>query len=170
MYFVLISLQNWTQHQLHRTLFDVPVVPSEDFRDFPINAKYLPLEKLSTKPIQWISKAAIDLYFDARMANKGNEKGRRLFMCGFVKNCTFYENKNDVFFNAKCCAEMKKSVEYDVHIHVNNHDCLVMKSKCGCPAGMGPNAACKHVGALFYGIEFYAITGEFDTGYFDHVS
>lgn len=115
---------------------------------------------MSSKDINWFSKSLIDLYFDERMASKGNEKGRRLFMCEFLKNCRFHrECSNVYFFLATCCAQMKKTVEYVVNVHVDLQDRIILKSQCQCPAGIGPNAACKHVSALLHGIEYFAVTG-----------
>lgn len=153
------SVRNWNEYKLDRTLFNVETVPSEDCNSFPA-VKYMPLEKLSSKVLQWLSKTSIDLYFNERMAAKGNEKGRKLFMCDFLKNCRFHEKKDDIFIRATCCAEMKKSLEYDVNVHINVRECLIMKAQCQCPAGVGPGAACKHVSALLYAIEYYAVTGE----------
>ena len=99
--------------------------------------------------------ASIDLYFNERMARKGNEKGRKLFMCEFIKNCRFNQTGNDIYFLATCCAEMKKTVEYDVNVHVNSGECLMVSL-----SGIGPGAACKHISALLYAIEYYSITGE----------
>lgn len=107
MFWFFVSLQNWTNNQLNRTLFDVPTVPSVGTNEFPQH-EYEPIEKLSHKVVVWMSMEAMNVYFSARMANKGKEKGRRLFMCDFVKNTRFYQNVDNVFFTAICCAEMKK--------------------------------------------------------------
>lgn len=156
------SVQHWTDYQLDRTLFTVPTIPNCSSGDCSIFSKlqYTPLENLPCKLVQWLSKASIDMYFGERMAGKGNEKGRRLFMCDFLRSCQFHKANNEIYFRAQCCAEMKKSVEYDVNIHVNLSECAIIKSQCQCPAGIGPGAACKHVSALLYAIEYYAVTGE----------
>lgn len=80
-------------------------------------------------------------------------------MCDFVKNCTFTQTSEDIFFAAKVSAEMKLSVDYDVKIHINSNECAIMKAQCQCPAGVGPGAACKHVSAVLYAIEYYIVTG-----------
>lgn len=124
-----------------------------------VGKKDVPLEKLKPHPLKWLSANAIDLYFNDRMAAKGNEKGRRLFMCGFLKNCTFHQNGDDIYFCAMSCAEMKKTKDYEVRAHINCLQCDIMKAQCQCPAGQGFSAACKHVSALMYAIEYYAVTG-----------
>ena len=143
---------------MSRTLFSVDIVPSLDSSPFP-NVKHEPLEKLPIDKLQWISQAVIDMYFNERKSSKGNIKGRRLFMCNFLKDCKFYKKDDNIYFIALCSAEMKKDVDYDVKIHVNYRECEIMKSYCRCPAGKGFSAACKHVIALLYGLEYYAVTG-----------
>lgn len=143
---------------MNRTLFEVATVPSQDSTSFP-NVKYELLEMLPTGGLHWICKAVIDQYFNERMASKGNDKGRRLFMCDFLKSCSFYKKGDDLYFMALCSAEMKKSVDYQVRIHMNSRDCEIMKTHCQCPAGSGFSAACKHVSALLYALEFYVVTG-----------
>lgn len=154
-FIIFHRLSQWNDNNLNRTLFEVTTLDSSSF---PI-AQYEPLEKLKPHPLKWLSANAIDLYFNDRMAGKGNEKGRRLFMCGFLKNCTFHQNGDDIYFCAMSCAEMKKTKDYEVRAHINCLQCDIMKAQCQCPAGQGFSAACKHVSALMYAIEYYAVTG-----------
>ncbi|KAG4074882.1 hypothetical protein HA402_009307 [Bradysia odoriphaga] len=58
---------------------------------------------------------------------------------------------------------MRRTVDYNVKVHINNRQCEIMKAECECPAGVGPNAACKHVSALIYRIEYYAVTAKCDS-------
>lgn len=155
----------WTENELDRTLFEVEIVPSGDYSQFPI-VQHEPLEKLSTDALQWLSPASIDLYFTERKAQKGNSQGRRLFMCQFLKSCSFHKDGDHIYFLAKCSAEMKNSVDYEVRIHINSRECEILKAECQCPAGIGPGAACKHVSAFLYGIEYYVVTGTLMPFYF----
>lgn len=65
-----------------------------------------------------------------------------------------------------CSAEMKTKVDYEVRIHIDSRECEIMKAQCQCPAGKGPGAACKHLSALLYGIEYYGVTSTRNTVYF----
>lgn len=154
--FTLYRLKVWTENNLDRTLFEVVILTGDNSK-FP-NVQYEPLEKLSTKSLEWISQRIIDMYFDDRKAQKGNTHGRRLFMSEFLKNCRFHKDGDNTYFLGMCSAEMKRSVDYEVKLHINTRECEIIKAECQCPAGKGPNAACKHVSALLCGIEYYAVT------------
>lgn len=156
---VFFRLFCWNEHILNRTLFDVPTVPANDFSNFPAIREYHPLEKLERNVLEWLNPTSIALYFEERLGRKGFEKGRLLFMCEFVKICRFYKDQENIFFTAICSAEMKTSTDYEVKIHINSHQCEISKAQCQCPAGVGPGAACKHVSAVLFGIEFYVVTG-----------
>lgn len=156
---VCFRLLSWNEHRLNRTLFDVPTVAANDYSDFPAVREYYPLEKLERGVLEWLSPTSITLYFDERLGRKGFEKGRLLFMCAFVKSCEFYKDNENIFFIAICSAEMKTNTDYEVKIHIHSHRCEILKAQCQCPAGAGPGAACKHVSAVLFSIEFYAVTG-----------
>lgn len=63
-------------------------------------------------------------------------------MTDFLKNCRFHKADTNIYFLATCCAEMKKTVKYDVNVHMDSLEHSIMKSQCQCPAGIGPGAAC----------------------------
>lgn len=156
-------LANWIHYDLNRTLLDVDShVSSLDNKQenigFP-DAAYDPLEKLDAKLIEWVSSSLIYLYFSNTMAVKGHDKEKQLFLREFLKNCTFYQRDVDIFIKSKCSAETKTAVDYEVQIQLNYYERNTIKAECKCPAGKGPRAACKHVGALFFAIEYYGITG-----------
>ena len=49
-------------------------------------------------------------------------------------------------------AEMRKSVTYRVDIHIKN-SIIIYETQCECAVGQGPNAHCKHVGAVLYTLQ-----------------
>lgn len=51
------------------------------------------------------------------------------------------------FIKYSCCAEMKKSVVYEIDVCMDK-DGFIVECQCECAAGMGPNAHCKHVCAV----------------------
>lgn len=155
-------MNNWNKHQLNRTLFDIPndPTPTVATTTFPSSDRhFLPLEKLGQKPLEWLSTTSIGLYFDQRLAHKGFDKGRRLFMCDFVKIIRCHKNGNNVYIIGLCSAEMKTSQDYEVKIQIDYVLREVIWAQCQCPAGIGPLAACKHVSATLHGVEHYVVTG-----------
>ncbi|KAJ6649017.1 hypothetical protein Bhyg_04249 [Pseudolycoriella hygida] len=155
---LLQRLQVWNEYDLSRTLFDVNVTPALDTNDFP-SVDHKPLEKLQPQILKWLSPKSIDLYFSERMASKGYDDGRKLFMCNFLKDVKFAKMENNLYISALCSAQMKKSIDYVIRLHLNTNECAIVKSQCKCPAGVGPSAACKHVSAVLFGLEYYAVTG-----------
>ncbi|KAJ6648081.1 Cationic amino acid transporter 2, partial [Pseudolycoriella hygida] len=127
-------LQIWKINNLGRNLFEVPNI-EEDKENFP-NGKFEPLDKFQRNKIEWLTPAIINDYFEKRCAKKGDDKGR------------------------KCSAETKTSVDYHVNVHMNFPNRSVVKASCKCPAGVAPNAACKHVGAIIYAVEYFGVTGK----------
>lgn len=129
-----------------------------DKENFP-TGNFVQLEKLDNRKLEWLTPTVISEYFDQGKALKGNVKGRKLFMCEFVKAIECLEIGYDVFIDAKCSAQTKTSIDYGVKVHLDCQNRSMIKASCTCPAGAAPNAACKHVGAIIYAAEYYAVTG-----------
>lgn len=117
------------------------------------------MEKIPKSSFDWFTPSGIALYFEERLATKGHDQGRKMFMCEFLKSILQCIVGDDIFILGKCSAQTKKSVDYEINIHLNCKERSIVKASCKCPAGIGPNGACKHVGAVLYGIDYYAITG-----------
>ncbi len=58
---------------------------------------------------------------------------------------------NNYYVLGCCAAEMKKNVSYVVDVVVNHHG-VVKECQCECAVGTGPDAHCKHVQCLLYGL------------------
>ncbi|XP_037041596.1 uncharacterized protein LOC119078358 isoform X2 [Bradysia coprophila] len=151
-------VKNWQENNVTRPLFEINVI-EEDKENFPTNMKSQPLENLDSKILEWLTPSVIAYYFSERLSTKGHDKGRKLFLCEFLKNISFVAKDNDVFISSVCSAETKKSTDYAVRVHLNCKERTVIKANCECPAGSGKNASCKHVGAVLYGVEYFAVTG-----------
>ena len=54
-------------------------------------------------------------------------------------------------FHGECLAEMKQ-VNYRILL-VLKYDGEIDQASCGCPAGCGPKASCKHIAAMCYVLE-----------------
>ena len=46
-----------------------------------------------------------------------------------------------------CAQKMRKDCVYKLIIHLGS-DLNIISTQCGCPAGKGPIASCKHIGVL----------------------
>ena len=54
-----------------------------------------------------------------------------------------------MWIRVNCLPEMKKDIVYKLVLSLNSK-CDIETANCGCKAGKGPKASCKHVGALCY--------------------
>ena len=54
---------------------------------------------------------------------------------------------------ANCFPEMKKDRTYKIQLQLERDTLHISGAECGCPAGRGPVASCKHIGALCYVLE-----------------
>ena len=61
---------------------------------------------------------------------------------------------------ATCIPEMKKDCIYKVMMILDCKTCDINAATCGCPAGKGPVASCKHVGALCYALIEFCTSGK----------
>lgn len=58
---------------------------------------------------------------------------------------------NKCYILASCAAEMKKHVSYCIDIVIDNEG-VIVECQCECAVGTGPNAHCKHIQCLFFGL------------------
>ena len=77
-----------------------------------------------------------------------NEKAKRLYECGHIQSVMVRVLNSQYWFRADCLPEMKKDVIYKVILAISKKSYDIEIAKCGCKAGKGPKASCKHVGAL----------------------
>ncbi|KAJ8909921.1 hypothetical protein NQ315_017225 [Exocentrus adspersus] len=146
----------WKEKKLDEGLFQVQPMKLINPQPFPID-NYKPLIDFKGQII--MTYKSIDEYFEVNLAKKGKEKGRILAIKLFIK-CTKVAVKDCKYFIlSRCCAEQKKTVEYDLKIIITQNSCKVVQASCSCPAGSGFFAACKHMGALCYSLEYFSISG-----------
>ena len=67
-----------------------------------------------------------------------------------------------VYFRSECRASMKVHVVYLIDISIDSQG-IILNSQCECGAGMGPNAHCKHVCAVLYGLVKFVDSHTFTT-------
>ena len=103
-------------------------------------------------------------YFVTRIAHDGLPAGDfksvyssalNLFRCGHVQKIQVcHEITSDsIFIRADCLPEMKKDRVYKIELQLEESSFEISAAQCGCPAGRGPRASCKHIAALCYALE-----------------
>ena len=55
---------------------------------------------------------------------------------------------------------MKKDRIYKIYFLLDKETLDIMRAECGCPAGKGPHASCKHIAALCYALEEFSRFGK----------
>ena len=63
---------------------------------------------------------------------------------GHIQNIELATDFGTNYIRAKCLPEMKKTIIYSLRM-VLKDDCSIVGVVCGCPAGKGPAASCKHI-------------------------
>ena len=86
-----------------------------------------------------------------------NESASNLYRCGHVQEIQvcLHENSN-LCIRAKCLPEMRKDRVYLLEMILDESSYDVLNARCGCAAGMGPKASCKHIAALCYALEEFS--------------
>ena len=108
-------------------------------------------------------------YFIARTAVDGlasgdvksiNKSAKYLYDCGHIQGMEVGYTSTSMHLRATCIPEMRKDRVYKV---IMSFDCKtydINTATCGCPAGKGPTASCKHVGALCYAFVEFCTSGK----------
>lgn len=146
----------WREKGLNRSLITAGVIPVRA-SEFP-DTNFQPLNEVTNTRLLQLD--CIEEWFSKRKAKKGMLKGRVLAMKLFIKYTQVKVIDNRTFIKAQCSAEQKKSLDYSVKtvLGVNSG---IQQCSCTCPAGIGWSAACKHVGALCFSLEYFTLTGKF---------
>ena len=98
-------------------------------------------------------------YFTTRIADDGLPAGDfksvyksalSLFCCGHVQKIEVCREitSHSIFIRADCLPEMKKDRVYKIELQLEESSFEISAAQCGCPAGRGPRASCKHIAAL----------------------
>ncbi|CAF1621492.1 unnamed protein product [Adineta ricciae] len=109
-----------------------------------------------------VDASSITEYFCSVLASDGRSdrgalrNGNLLFKNHFVHSIAVSRRFIEVTIIAKCRAQMKKAVTYEVKLLINtNRPADIISGCCQCVAGQGPKAACKHIAALYFGLLDY---------------
>ena len=109
-------------------------------------------------------------YFVSRTAADGlasgdvksiNKSAKYLYDCGHIQCMEVGYTSTSMHLRATCIPEMRKDRIYKVMMILDRKTCDINAVTCGCPAGKGPVASCKHVGALCYAFVEFCTSGKF---------
>ena len=105
-------------------------------------------------------------YFIARKAADGlqsadfhslSDQSYSLYSKAYVREAEVAVDSDELFFRCKVRATMKSGVRYNVKVVLGRQSSLlfntIMYTECSCPAGAAPNATCKHIAAVCYGLD-----------------
>ena len=81
-----------------------------------------------------------------------NKSAENLFHCGHVQALLVTSTGEYWWVKADCRPEMKKDKLYRMIMSLSKGSWDINSAICGCPAGKGPSASCKHIGALCYAL------------------
>ena len=81
-----------------------------------------------------------------------NSAANNLFEGGHIQDIEVGESEEHIFIRSNSLPEMQKDRVYKVVISLHKSSFDVVTASCGCPAGKGPTASCKHIGAACYAI------------------
>ena len=84
-----------------------------------------------------------------------NNSAMSLFRCGHIQDIMISQANGFLNLHTKCMPEMKKDKMY-----LDPDILAIVGAECGCPAGKGPHASCKHIGALCYALEEFSRFGK----------
>ena len=89
-----------------------------------------------------------------------NNSAMSLFRCGHIQDIMISQANGFLNLHTKCMPEMKKDKMYKLFLHLDPDILAIVGAECGCPAGNGPHASCKHIGAPCYALEEFSRFGE----------
>ena len=89
-----------------------------------------------------------------------NTRAKGLFDCGHVQGIQVGISRCHVLLHASCLPEMKKDLVCKVLMSLESSSYTIDGAMCGCKAGQGPKASCKHVGALCYDFAEFCRVGK----------
>ena len=119
----------------------------------------------SPSEVPQFTNGQIVAYFVTKTVSDGKRAGDfksintsavNLFLCGHIQMIQVTTDENLLWVKANCLPEMRKDRVYKVIVSLRKPGIEVISAQCGCPAGKGPNASCKHIAALCYAlVNFY---------------
>ena len=150
----------------------LPSTSPQDDTSPPVEAKrFVSLaEAFSTaEKLPRFTMAQILHYFVWRTAVDGlpnadsksiSESAMNLSQGGHIQQIMVNTTDDSLEFKGVCRAEMKKKVQYNIAFIISRATSAITHAVCGCPAGKGPQATCKHIGAFCFTLEEFCRIGK----------
>ena len=88
-----------------------------------------------------------------------NQSAIDLFHCGHLQQVEIAESNATLWIQANCLPQMRKDKTYKVVLSLLSGKWDIIGASCGCPAGKGPRATCKHIGGLCYLLQSFCENG-----------
>ena len=88
-----------------------------------------------------------------------NCRALNLFQSGSIQHIKTLSAEY-LFIQADCMPEIRKDRMYKLLLCLDLNTLDIVSAECGCPAGKGPCASCKHIGALCYALEEFSHLGK----------
>ncbi|CAG5070424.1 Protein of unknown function, partial [Cotesia congregata] len=79
--------------------------------------------------------------------------GKEMYENRYLMHARIAENKNSIFIQGHCLAQMKKSVQYKSDIQISKSTGFIDGTHCECAVGSDDTAHCKHIAVLLWAME-----------------
>ena len=89
-----------------------------------------------------------------------NSKAKGLYDCGHIQNIEVSLTAERVWVRSDCIPEMKKNNIYKTIVSLSDVSYEIISAECGCKAGKGPKASCKHIGTSCYALVEFCKSGQ----------
>ena len=160
-----------TKYLVNPDACDTPTAASSVSADLSFTGEWTNIKQAYSQPAQVPSfnHGHIISYFISRTATDGlpagdiksiNKAAKHLYDCGHVQNVEIGYTNTTIFIRAKCHPEMRKDRIYNLLMSIDQNCYDITAASCDCPAGKGPSASCKHVGALCYALVEFCASGK----------
>ena len=144
--------------------------PTNDDAIFPKDLSWNNIKTYYKSPSEVLkfTTANIVTYFVMRKVFDGssctdfksiNQSAIDLFHCGHLQQVEIAESNATLWIQANCLPEMHKDRTYKVVLSLSSGKWDINGASCSCPAGKGPHATCKHIGALCYLFQSFCENG-----------
>ena len=84
------------------------------------------------------------------------ESSYQMFKEGHIQNIMLKSGNETVIIKCDCLPEIQKDRAYKIMMRINDKSGEIHFAKCGCVAGKGPRASCKHIVCVCYSLENFS--------------
>ena len=78
------------------------------------------------------------------------ESSYQMFKEGHVQKIELKRGYETIIIKCNCLPEMRKDRVYKIIMRIHHTSGEIQFAKCGCVAGKGPRACCKHIASALY--------------------